>query len=29
MQRRGWTSSRIESVIGRNWLNLLRTVWGA
>jgi membrane dipeptidase len=29
MQRRGWTSQRIEGVIGANWLNLLRTVWGA
>ena len=29
MQRRGWTSGRIEGVVGRNWLNLLRTVWGA
>jgi len=29
MQRRGWTSGRIEGVVGRNWFNLLRTVWGA
>jgi membrane dipeptidase len=29
MQRRGWTSGRIEGVIGRNWLKLLRTAWGA
>jgi membrane dipeptidase len=29
MQKRGWPTSRIEAVIGGNWLNLLRTVWGA
>jgi membrane dipeptidase len=29
MEKRGWSTSRIESVIGRNWLNLLRNVWGA
>nr|WP_291692955.1 dipeptidase [Bradyrhizobium sp.] len=29
MARRGWTTARIERVIGLNWLNLLRTVWGA
>ncbi len=29
MLRRGWTSSRIERVMGENWLGLLKTVWGA
>lgn len=29
MERRGWPASRIERVIGGNWVNLLRTVWGA
>jgi membrane dipeptidase len=29
MQRRGWSLNRVEGVIGRNWLNLLRTVWRA
>ena len=29
MEKRGWSTSRIESVIGRNWLDLLRNVWGA
>jgi membrane dipeptidase len=29
MARRGWKATRIERVIGQNWLNLLRTVWGA
>jgi membrane dipeptidase len=27
MQRRGWTTSRIEKVMGGNWLQLLRDVW--
>ncbi len=29
MERRGWKSDRIERVLGRNWLRLLRDVWGA
>jgi membrane dipeptidase len=29
MEKRGWKASRIEAVIGKNWFNLLRTVWGA
>lgn len=29
MERKGWKSARIERVIGQNWLNLLKTVWGA
>jgi membrane dipeptidase len=29
MERRGWKASRIEHVIGRNWLNTLKEVWGA
>ena len=29
MEKRGWSPSRIEAVIGKNWFNLLRTVWGA
>jgi membrane dipeptidase len=28
MEKRGWKAGRIEAVIGNNWLNLLRTVWG-
>jgi membrane dipeptidase len=29
MEKRGWSRTRIEGVIGKNWFNLLRTVWGA
>jgi membrane dipeptidase len=29
MERRGWSASRIEGVIGANWLAVLREVWGA
>ena len=29
MERRGWPASRIEKVIGANWLALLHQVWGA
>jgi membrane dipeptidase len=29
MERRGWNTSRIEAVIGQNWLNTLKAVWGA
>jgi membrane dipeptidase len=29
MEKRGWKAARIEAVIGKNWFNLLRTVWGA
>ena len=29
MQKRGWKAARIEAVIGKNWFNLLHTVWGA
>jgi membrane dipeptidase len=28
MMRRGWPVSRIEKVMGENWLRLLKTVWG-
>ena len=29
MERRGWPESRIEKIMGENWLALLRTVWGS
>lgn len=29
MLRRGWSETRIERVMGENWLGLLKTVWGA
>ncbi|MFH0300234.1 dipeptidase [Bradyrhizobium sp. 31Argb] len=29
MEERGWNSSKIEGVIGKNWLSVLREVWGA
>ena len=29
MERRGWSEGRIESVMGENWITLLREVWGA
>lgn len=29
MERAGWKPSRIEKVIGRNWLRLFKDVWGA
>ena len=29
MERRGWSAGRSEAVIGNNWFNLLRNVWGA
>ena len=29
MERAGWQASRIEKVIGRNWLRVFRDVWGA
>jgi membrane dipeptidase len=29
MERRGWSEGRIEKVMGANWLQLLRDVWGA
>jgi len=29
MEQRGWSSSRIEKVMGGNWLQLLKDVWGA
>ena len=29
MEKRGWKAPRIEAVIGKNWFNLLRVVWGA
>ncbi|MBV9065103.1 MAG: dipeptidase [Methylobacteriaceae bacterium] len=29
MVRRGWPETRIERVIGENWMTLLRAVWGA
>jgi membrane dipeptidase len=28
MERRGWPDLRIEKLMGKNWLTLLRTVWG-
>jgi membrane dipeptidase len=28
MQRRGWAEARIEKVMGLNWLQLLKDVWG-
>ncbi len=29
MEKRGWSTGQIEAVIGRNWFELLRKVWGA
>jgi membrane dipeptidase len=29
MEKRGWSAGQIEGVIGKNWLTLLRNVWGA
>lgn len=29
MEKAGWPASKIEKVIGKNWLTLLETVWGA
>jgi membrane dipeptidase len=29
MEKRGWSADQIECVIGKNWLALLRNVWGA
>lgn len=29
MERRGWPTSRIEKVMGGNWLQLLKDVWGS
>lgn len=29
MEKRGWSTGQIEAVIGKNWFNLLRTVWRA
>ena len=29
MERGGWTSSRIERILGRNWLRVFRDVWEA
>lgn len=29
MERKGWSRSRIEKVMGENWLAMLKTVWGA
>jgi membrane dipeptidase len=28
MHRAGWTETRIDKVMGNNWLHLLETVWG-
>lgn len=28
MQKRGWSSTRIERVMGENWINILTNVWG-
>jgi membrane dipeptidase len=27
MQRRGWSETRIERIMGENWVNLLAEVW--
>ncbi|MFG1302618.1 dipeptidase [Xanthobacter autotrophicus] len=29
MEARGWSTARIEKVMGQNWLQLLKDVWGA
>jgi membrane dipeptidase len=29
MEKAGWKPSRIEKIIGRNWLRVFRDVWGA
>ncbi|MDX2204423.1 MAG: dipeptidase [Hyphomicrobiaceae bacterium] len=29
MERAGWSTTRIERIIGQNWLRLLKEVWGA
>jgi membrane dipeptidase len=29
MERAGWTESRIRKVMGGNWVNTFREVWGA
>lgn len=29
MERRGWSESRIEKVMGENWISMLQRVWGA
>ena len=29
LEKRGWPEERIEKIMGRNWIDLLRTVWGA
>ncbi len=29
MERAGWNASRIERILGGNWLRLLKNVWGA
>uniref|UniRef100_UPI00372D0588 dipeptidase n=1 Tax=Xanthobacter nonsaccharivorans TaxID=3119912 RepID=UPI00372D0588 len=29
MEQRGWSTARIEKVMGGNWLQLLKDVWGA
>ncbi len=28
MEQRGWSTGRIEKVMGGNWLQLLKDVWG-
>lgn len=28
LEARGWPQERIEKIMGRNWIDLLRTVWG-
>jgi membrane dipeptidase len=28
LEKRGWSRGRHEAVAGKNWFNLLRTVWG-
>lgn len=29
MEKRGWSSARIEKTMGRNWFNFLHNIWGA
>ena len=29
MERNGWPESRIRKILGENWLNFFKTVWGA
>ena len=29
MERAGWSETRIERILGENWMTLLKTIWGA